>query len=173
MCSGFRQNRSNRVLALEESYILGHRTNHVSELNSRLFIRMNHGNVSFRRGRKKADNILTRSLEMRPPIPFSNGKRLSATRHKTINSKGKRIIWGGRETAACHKGSLKGRRIEKKYIKTDWKATLEGVTRCIEENPKHPFSNSADNDGLGDRSWPNNGESAVVFKRILLDPDSR
>lgn len=35
---------------------------------------------------------------------------------------------------------------------------LEGVTRCIHENPKHPFSSGADNnDGPTDRTWPTMG----------------
>lgn len=49
--------------------------------------------------------------------------------------------------------------IKKKYVERVWGAALEGVTRRIHENPKHPFSSSADNDGPTDRTGPYNGES--------------
>jgi hypothetical protein len=51
--------------------------------------------------------------------------------------------------------------IEKKYVERVQGAALESVTRRIHENPKHPFSNGADNDGPADRTGPYNGESGA------------
>lgn len=52
-------------------------------------------------------------------------------------------------------------RIKKKYVERVRGAALEGVTRRIHENPKHPFSSGADNDGPTDRTGPHNGESGA------------
>jgi len=53
-----------------------------------------------------------------------------------------------RERDERHKGSDEGKgTIGKKYVKRDRRTALEGVTRRIHGNPKHPFSSGADNDG--------------------------
>lgn len=60
--------------------------------------------------------------------------------------------------------------IKKKYVERVQGAALEGVTRRIHENPKHPFSSGADNDGPTDRTGPYNGESGAPVAMIAVPP---
>lgn len=62
--------------------------------------------------------------------------------------------------------------VKKKYIEKARRAALEGVTRRIHENPKHPFSSSADNDGPTDHTGPHNGESETLVAMATI-PRSR
>lgn len=58
--------------------------------------------------------------------------------------------------------------VKKKYVERVQGAALEGVTRRIHENPKHPFSSGADNDGPTDRAGPYNGESGAPVAMIAV-----
>lgn len=49
--------------------------------------------------------------------------------------------------------------MKKKYAERVRGAALEGVTRRIHGNPKHPFSSDAHNNGPADRDEADNGES--------------
>lgn len=50
------------------------------------------------------------------------------------------------------KGVKEEEGIKKKYVERVREAALEGVTRRIHGNPKHPFSCGANNDGPTDRT---------------------
>ena len=58
--------------------------------------------------------------------------------------------------------------IKKKYVERVQVTALEGVTRRIHENPKHPFSSSADNDGPTDHTGPYNGESGALVAIVVV-----
>lgn len=63
--------------------------------------------------------------------------------------------------------------VKKKYIEKARRAALEGVTRRIHENPKHPFSSGADNDGPTDHTGPHNGESGTLVAMASIQIEDK